>query len=214
MNEFKKNFDCNFCNIRNFEGKHEYIDTPIFEDDNFYVISTIGAFLDDWALVVSKEHKCSMRKEYDTRLFDFLSKFTKSLMTNENDSFLCFEHGANKFGSITACGTDHAHIHIIKNCRIFDLDREVNGKLWVETSAEKFASLVEDEEYLAFWEYKHSMKTVEVMVNIVDIPESQYFRKILALRNSIYDYDYNKNTNLGKSIDNHFRMKEVISQYE
>ena len=106
--------NCRFCNIVNdVNGAHKIENTVIAEVDNYFAISSIGALVEGWTLVIPKKHCCSMKELYSCAEFQ---KFAKNIVRALSDcygSVIAFEHGPNREGSDTSCGTDHAHIHFV-----------------------------------------------------------------------------------------------------
>lgn len=105
--------NCRFCNI--VVGKYQYaeIDQPFASNDGFVAIASIGALIEGWSLIIPKEHQHSMRNVYDKLQFKDFVETVIPLLVQQYGPLIAFEHGSNKEGSITACGTDHAHLHLV-----------------------------------------------------------------------------------------------------
>ena len=61
---------CRFCSIANggeFLKKPE--NTKIAENKAYFAISSVGALVEGWTLIVPKEHCCSMKALYSEKLF-------------------------------------------------------------------------------------------------------------------------------------------------
>ena len=62
--------NCRFCNIVNdVNGAHKIENTVIAEVDNYFAISSIGALVEGWTLVIPKKHCCSMKELYSCAEF-------------------------------------------------------------------------------------------------------------------------------------------------
>ena len=107
--------NCRFCSILAGAKKYDIVDTPILENNNYYLLSSIGAMVEGWSLVIPKEHSFSMRDYYSTdEFFEFTNKCIELIKSvYKTDEIMIFEHGANKEGSLTACGTEHSHLHLV-----------------------------------------------------------------------------------------------------
>jgi diadenosine tetraphosphate (Ap4A) HIT family hydrolase len=173
--------ECRFCNILNKNYTYKEIDKPFFENENFFSISSIGSIIEGWTLVVPKKHTFSMKEFYGTKPFEiYMDSFTK-LMQNNYGKIIAFEHGTNCKGSLTGCGTDHAHLHIVafKDSLI---DKLYSSDLkWMECKISEIKNIVQNEEYLFYSELNQTnWKDSKGYLAILDIPVSQFFRKLIA----------------------------------
>ncbi len=184
---------CRFCDI--VAGKYEYteIDEPFAVSKEFLAVASIGALVEGWSLIIPREHQLSMRNIYARSSFtDFLTKIIP-LLVNKYGSVIAFEHGANKEGSITACGTDHAHMHLVPFGESLTADLETSGMQWIQCHASEIALRAEDKEYLFYCELdaKRLWKDTVGYLHILAYPLSQYFRQLIADRRgskAISDY--------------------------
>ena len=86
--------NCRFCSILAGAKKYDIVDTPILENNNYYLLSSIGAMVEGWSLVIPKEHSFSMRDYYSTdEFFEFTNKcieLIKSVgLAEKVDSYPC-----------------------------------------------------------------------------------------------------------------------------
>ena len=173
--------DCRFCDIKNGIYAYPGVDNPIFRSDEYYLMTSIGAIVAGWSLLVPHEHCYSMRahycqKSFITALNDILYRYMIAY-----DSVVLFEHGANAQDSLTSCGTSHAHLHIIPNISI--KNEIMNSKLtWHKCSTKDISMISNDNEYLYYVEIKKndSFTTQTGICHILDEPQSQFFRKIIC----------------------------------
>ena len=66
---------CRFCSILKGEKYFDIIDTPIIENDDYYLLSSVGAMVEGWSLIVPKEHQYSMKEHYsNSKFYDFANR--------------------------------------------------------------------------------------------------------------------------------------------
>lgn len=175
--------ECRFCKIgRGERGEYGVVDSPFFSGENYFSIVSIGAFIDGWTMIVTREHMYNMHREYEKSDFKGYLRTHIDIVRKKyekTDKILIFEHGANKCDSLTACGTSHAHLHVIpfegSILKEIQEDRE-----WVKCRLEQVEEIVGEKEYLLYGESDGSQSDIDVYIHMVEIPESQYFRKILG----------------------------------
>lgn len=176
--------NCRFCNI--VIGKYQYaeIDPPFASNDAFVAIASIGALIEGWSLIIPKDHQLSMRNVYDKLQFKDFVETVIPLLVQQYGSLIAFEHGSNKEGSITACGTDHAHLHLVPYCESLFSDLQSSGLRWVQCRVSEIASRVGSSEYLFY--SKLGVKKVwndpVGYLHVLEHPISQFFRQLIAAR--------------------------------
>lgn len=195
---------CRFCDIIK-ENKQLFgiVDKPFLREENFFSLVSIGAFLPGWTLLVSREHKYNLLSYYGNVLFyDYLERHIRFLRSRLNWSgrVIVFEHGANCCDSLTACGTSHAHLHVVLwNDSI--LDEILREKEWKIVSWGQVPEIVGDAEYLLYCENPEDKEKARVYVHIVKKPESQYFRRLLAEKVGLKgDYSYKMDSRMTESV--------------
>lgn len=196
--------ECRFCKIgRGEPGEYGAVDSPFFNEKNYFSIVSIGAFIDGWTMIVAREHEYNLHNEYGKSEFEeYLNAHIAFIRRKYEDSerLIIFEHGANKCDSLTACGTSHAHLHVIP----FEdsiLPEIQNEKKWITCRLGQVAETVGDKEYLLYGELTGKQPDTRVYVHIVDKPESQYFRKVLAEKTGLTgDYSYKTDARSEESV--------------
>lgn len=191
-----KNLDsCRFCNIVTGDYKYADVDCPFSSNDEFIAIPSIGALVEGWSLVIPKRHQLSMKSVYNHSSFkDFLSQILPILL-DQYGPFVAFEHGANKEGSITACGTDHAHLHLVPLRESLLIDLQNSGLSWARCHTSEIALRTERDEYLFYYELGVNKIWHDPIgyLHILKQPISQYFRHLIATRKGLLDVsDYRK----------------------
>ena len=184
--------ECRFCEIFNTERPLKTIDTPLMKNRNYIAIVSLGAFIEGWVLIIPREHIYSMKNRYcDNDFYQIVNNMLIKLKKVYKKECIIFEHGANHMGSKVACGTNHAHIHILPYNQSLLECMKKDGKQWIECESDKIADIVQDNEY---WFYSENVKQAENLkgfLHIIKKPESQYFRKLLANREGIIgQYNY------------------------
>jgi len=186
---------CRFCDILkgNMIGKENI---PIMEDPNYFSLASIGALIPGWVLIIPKAHNVSMKDLYITKDFiDFTNNMLHTMSSIYSEPFVAFEHGPNKCGSNTACGTNHAHLHLLPYNTSLYSDMVQSGLKWEECYPNQIASRVATNEYLFYSEIPSHSAWGEQKgyLHILEKPISQYFRKLIANQlNRTSEYDYKK----------------------
>jgi len=186
---------CKFCNI--VAGKYIFdeIDEPFASDESFVAVASIGALVEGWSLIIPRTHVLSMKDIYRSRQFaDFVTPISNALY-EQYGSLIAFEHGANKEGSITACGINHAHLHIVpfRDSLIQELDSSILE--WSQCCISEISSRSVENEYLFYCEItpKFNWHSSRGYLHILRSPSSQFFRRLIARRRGIPEmYDYGR----------------------
>ena len=176
--------ECRFCNIFNKKYTYPEIDKPLLKNEKYAMVCSIG-----------KEHDFSMRKHYNEHDFFCFFYDVKKLInkTYNNTKLIAFEHGANRMNSKTACGTCHAHLHVVpfNDSLITDL---VGNLSWRKCKFSEVEKIAGNMEYLLYAEISDKIEDSCCIIHILEQEISQYFRKILANHiNYTEDYSYKIN---------------------
>lgn len=190
MNSSEK---CRFCSIASGEYHFKNIDEPFAVDDNFIAMASIGALVEGWSLIIPRTHCFSMRDYYSQPEF---SDFVKSILPNVVNHYgpmIAFEHGANKKGSMTACGTEHAHLHIVPYGNSLLPEMQNSGFTWIECHTSEISKIADGAEYLFYSELGSNCDWANPIgwLHVLEYPKSQYFRRLIANqinKNDVFDY--------------------------
>src|SRR5262245_23869638 len=90
-------------------------DEILVQTPNFVVVPTVGALVEGWLLIVSKDPYVCMGA-IDAGLHDELSELLVFCSTAVRECFgaaAIFEHGPSSTGLRVGCGVDHAHVHVL-----------------------------------------------------------------------------------------------------
>lgn len=199
---------CKFCEI----GAGEYfsdVDRPICESADYYAISSIGGFVPGWTLIFPKKHAFNMSIDYSNPEFqEFVRKVT-AITSREYGRCVHFEHGAATLNSQTGCGVNHAHLHVVplsKSIESLSLTSRPNYR-WLKVAATNLAAICQKSEYLFCSDGFEGIGTPGLL-SILDNPESQFFRKLIATSlglNSLYDYKRHRFEELTLNTATHLR---------
>ena len=197
--------ECRFCNIINNNiDTYGVVDRPFLSNKDFFSLVSIGAFIFGWTLIIPKEHVYNLSQYYGNEEFRKYLHRHIELLRNRlqwNKKIILFEHGANSCNSLTACGTCHAHLHTVPfNGSI--LESIIKDKTWHLVECAKVAEFVQEKEYLLYCETSNLQENTEVYIHIIEKPESQYFRRILAEEIGLEgEYNYNLDARLEQSVE-------------
>lgn len=189
---------CRFCSILEGEKVFDVIDTPILEDEGFYLMSSVGAMIEGWSLVIPKKHEYSMKGYYsDLKFYEFINNCIAIVKRAYHvDKVIVFEHGANKFGSKTACGTNHCHIHIVPMLDSI-LDDITSCLSFQKISFNEVGEFVADSEYLLYADVIDEIEMSDCYIHILKEPVSQFFRRVIATKLGCPNkYNYRENNNM------------------
>ncbi len=190
--------NCRFCSIQKGEKVFDIIDAPILENENYYLLSSVGALVEGWCLVIPKEHQYSMKDHYlKKEFYAFINECIDVIKrTYSVEKVIVFEHGANKFGSMTACGTNHCHIHIVplKESLIKDIKDELAFEI---LTFGQLSTYVKESEYLLYADTTHLSENTQCYTHILKEPTSQFFRRVIAKKIGCPDrYNYKEYNNI------------------
>jgi diadenosine tetraphosphate (Ap4A) HIT family hydrolase len=184
---------CRFCDI--ISGKYQYsdIDEPFTRNDEYIAIASIGALIEGWTLIIPKKHQLTMQNSYGKVALSNIVESLLPSLTQKYGHLIAFEHGANKEGSITACGTDHAHLHIVPVGISLLPYLKQSGLKWIQCNSSEISSKSEEREYLFYSDLYTTNTWQDPMgyLHVLEYPISQFFRQIIAKsigRADISDY--------------------------
>lgn len=173
---------CRFCNIVAGNYNHTTIDIPFAHNDEFIAVASIGALVEGWSLIIPKRHQLSMKYVYKSPSLKDIMSTVVPRIANHYGALISFEHGANMEGSITSCGTDHAHLHLVPwNYSLFS-DLQNSGLIWSPSRASEIAKKTRMNEYLFYSEIEKQKDLSDPFgyLHILEKPISQFFRQLLA----------------------------------
>lgn len=185
--------NCRFCSY--FEDRSDDpVNQPWLEGDEFAALASRGALVSGWSLVCPRAHSLNLADLYAADAFsDFVSAAVSAVERRFGPARV-FEHGATYAGSLTGCGTDHAHLHVVPlSFSLVDEARRYGTRhQWIRCSARDVAQLSNGREYLFAADSWDGAATKGVLA-IVSEPVSQFFRRAIADRLALAEFfDYRK----------------------
>jgi diadenosine tetraphosphate (Ap4A) HIT family hydrolase len=173
-------------------GRPAIENTVLFETRFFAVVPSLGSLVPGWLLLVPKRSvlNCSMLTDGEIIELESLVGQLSIIGKRFPGRVYAFEHGASRTGSLTGCGVDHAHMHLVP--LEFDLlaaALETPGVVWNEPTHGGIAKQVTTckEEYVAVYD-------IDRELGILGRPSgqcSQWVRKIIASKlNRSNEWDY------------------------
>lgn len=202
---------CRFCDIMQGNKKFGLADEPINYNNGYFILPTIGPMVEGWSLIIPKEHGYSMKTHYNNKSFiNYTDNVIRALREKYQSQIIVFEHGATSYGSLTACGTNHAHLHILPFPKSLLSLMQVN-RTWQSCKISDIDTIVGNNEYLLYSEIKNSTTDSTFFVSIVSEPESQYFRKLISQQLGVPEaYDYKSNLNIDLAYKTHKTLKNEV----
>jgi diadenosine tetraphosphate (Ap4A) HIT family hydrolase len=158
-------------------------DREILRTEHFVAVPSVGALVPGWTLVVPRRplRNLSEANSHErTELLGIADTVARPLGAHGKQVF-CFEHGSRSAGSLTGCGVDQAHLHIVPLA--FDLieaaARHADGSIaWPEPriTESPLDLLPWQGEYVALWRHADRL----TMIGRVLCPTSQWVRRVIA----------------------------------
>jgi diadenosine tetraphosphate (Ap4A) HIT family hydrolase len=204
---------CRFCGIGAGRAHFEH-DRVLMESDEYYAIASIGGFIEGWTLVCAKRHVLNLAADYRQRAFREFVGDVAEVVSSAYGPVAVFEHGVRRHGSLTGCGTDHAHLHLVPFRGSFSQCVLATGReeAWFRAGAQEAEQRTEANEYLLMADSVEALEAA-AYVSIVDRPESQYFRKVLAAHTGIpAQFDYRAFPFVDTVARTARRVSEIVSE--
>ncbi len=174
---------CRFCGIAKKQYYHDEIDEPFAINEEYMAVASIGALVEGWTLIIPQVHQLSMIDHYERSEFELFVRKVIPPLVDRYGSLISFEHGSNKEGSITACGTDHAHLHLVPFTGTLIPDLNNSGLKWEHCLSSEIAGKAGKNEYLFYTELdSKKWRNPNGYLHVLEQPISQFFRKLIADR--------------------------------
>lgn len=212
--EVNKMDNCRFCGIANGDKNVQKSENEkMAESEKYFAISSVGALVEGWTLVVPKQHCCSMKELYSEEEFVAFANQLVCVLTACYGPVIAFEHGPNREGSDTSCGTDHAHIHIVPYhslvAKLDNMEME-----WQACNASQVSELVGGNEYLFYCEPHGKWEDPDGRVHILQESISQFFRRVIADELGMHDrFNYKTNPNTELTLRTIEKVRNYYSEH-
>ena len=217
-NKLLSNSDCRFCAIAK-EGKGacaSALDTPWLETSSYIAMTSVGAFIPGWSLVVPRAHSLNLSEDYLRKEFYSFTREVVSLVEREFGHVCIFEHGSNAADSATSCGTAHAHLHIVPfSGDLVQLSMAFDPTLkWSKITSREIAPFSQGGEYLFVANEFADSETIG-QLTMLSHGRSQFFRQVLAQAvNKAESYNYRQYPYVDESMDSALAMHGQAHPYE
>lgn len=158
-------------------------DREILRTERFVAVPSAGSLVAGWTLVVPRRPMLNLSQTdvAEREELDAIATRIADRLCGVGQEVYFFEHGSRAVGSLTGCGVDQAHLHIVP--LPFDLiaaatARTEAGIVWRDAreTVPPFDSLPVDAEYVALW----SRSDRRTMIGAVSEPVSQWIRRVVA----------------------------------
>lgn len=170
---------CRFCAIAAGSDRAADYDRPFVETNSYFAIPSVGGFVEGWSLVCPRDHVYSLRTHYKFSSFWTFVRATAERITSFYGPVIAFEHGSSHAGSLTSCGTDHGHMHIVPLGFSLIDQLKKSDRSWTQSPASSLADLGSDVEYLFYLENMNTDDPVG-FTHVLQTPVSQFFRGLIA----------------------------------
>jgi len=185
------NGQCRFCHLRDAAPTAIW-DEIVFATEGFSVIATLGSIVPGWVMIVPTEHSMNLAQTYRSTEFVSLRRAVAPLLGRQfGGSTRLFEHGAVSTGSLTGCGVDHSHLHLVPLASSLEpLLLAEEGLSWTCVRSSKISDVASGREYL-FYSDDSSHQDPFGWLAIVQNPVSQFFRRLIVRQfNHRLEFDY------------------------
>lgn len=186
---------CKFCELVKAAGTDCAYNTRIFETKNFLVCPSLGSLVPGWVLIIPKKHFLNSSEIPTQYLEEFYSLYNRTIecVTHAFAKPTIFEHGPVMDNSLTGCGVDHAHIHVVPlNFSLSEaIAKHCVAKLTWRNATIFNKSAFIDYSKSSYFLYKEPNN--EALLTNINTEISQYFRQIIAKELGIpnhYDYSH------------------------
>jgi diadenosine tetraphosphate (Ap4A) HIT family hydrolase len=175
--------ECRICAIASGKYALGEVDIPWLMGDHYMAFTSVGALVEGWSLAVPRAHSLNLLNDYTNGNFVEFAHAAVSAVEAIYGPVVVFEHGGQKEGSATNCGTSHAHLHIVPlgfslQQAALEFDSELQ---WVSCSWRGLNEYAGEREYLFVADRFDGAETQGV-VCILKQGQSQFFRRVIAAK--------------------------------
>lgn len=191
----KANQNCRFCDIF---SKVSYssgeVDGPWMAADGFSALVSIGALVPGWTLLCPDAHATNMLESFKSEAFWMFANNAERIIRRRFGTVSVFEHGAQRTGSLTGCGVNHAHLHMVPLgfSLVTESLRFQNTINWKRCAITQIDEFTNGSEYLFVADSFEGVVTTGLVASLEN-STSQFFRRVIASRLGLSDfYDYRR----------------------
>ena len=158
-------------------------DRPLLAHVDWLVAPTLGAVVPNWLLLIPRAPVLNFRawSNLAGQSPGCLLDGVRQHLDLRKDEVIWFEHGPHTAGTLTGCGLDHAHIHILVRPgfrfeAFMEKARSLSKLEWiVGTSEEAYSGLSVGRSYLIAGSGDKA-----IVAQDVEVTGSQFFRRVVA----------------------------------
>lgn len=200
-----------------FEGRtaasRELWNHEVAASKSFVALPSLGSIVPGWLLVVPLRRMLSLRDTTAAERAELLelARGLSAHLEKFGGSVYAFEHGSASVGSLSGCGVDQAHLHLVPLS--FDLIRAATETVeidWKAVDGISFDDLPPENEYVAVWRLNDGRGAI----GKVHKPVSQWMRRLIAAQLGIgEEWNYRTNPqveNIRQTVDVFRRMTPLM----
>lgn len=159
----------------------ELWDEEIRASRSFVAVPSLGSLVPGWLLIVPRRRMLSLRDLDPTERAELMAlqlSLAQELQVFGGTVF-AFEHGTSQRGSVTGCGVDQAHLHLVPlDFDLIDLVMSVASSEveWETVCGSPLTRLPSTSEYVSVWQ----PGSEAAAIGTVKKPVSQWMRRLVA----------------------------------
>lgn len=188
--------ECKFCGCGKraiaIMRNNEEVNRKVYENDDFYVMISVGALVEGHMLIIPRYHCLSMgnlSEEHMKGLVNLIEKIKMLLKKHYGKEVIVFEHGTGRDSQYSSASVVHAHIHLVPveeglyedlkalKCSIERLD-SYNDLKKVNMTGKS---------YLLYQDVDNKL----YLINDSEMP-SQFFRKVICDKFNLGEWNWRK----------------------
>lgn len=181
---------CRFCAL--LAGKNDTFDSVWLRGEHFQAMVSIGALIPGWTLLVPRDHATNMSDAYERSEFWEFAGAAAETVESTYGQVTLFEHGPSHSASLTGCGVDHAHTHLVPlRFSLEALARLEEPELrWEDCRVDEVRARANGCEYL-YVASDFNGSSTQGSIARLEQPTSQFFRKLIARQTGLAaSWDY------------------------
>lgn len=187
---------CRFCgsgnNIISITGDNTSGKRKVYEDENFYIIISVGAIVEGHLLIIPKEHFLNMGQmptKMMEKLYGLMSEWSNILSSIYNKKVIAFEHGTGISDEVSSASVIHAHTHLVPlEDGILDMIYQSNCSAY---KLQNFSELKNISETGSSYLFYQDVNSELYSVKGINLP-SQFFRKLISDKYKLGEWNWRK----------------------
>lgn len=158
-------------------------DTILWDLGDVVVTPTLGSIVPHWVLAIPRRHAVNFSawcQDDRSAPQHYVNEIAKRA-ARPADGIIWFEHGSTTTGSVTGCGVDHAHMHLLLQ-PLFEFEKFIDVSLsiatdlkWQRAVGNPYDHISPNRSYLVAGKGNDFL-----IAQNVDRAGSQFFRRVVA----------------------------------